>query len=171
MQEESPVRAFAAMKAGEALQPYRFAPGELTAAEIVITITHCGICHSDLHLIDNDWGVSAYPLVPGHEIIGIVSAVGADVTGLRIGQRVGVGWLAGSCMSCEQCLDGNENLCRQGQPTCIGRHGGYATSISVDARFAAPLLCAGTTVFAPLYRYHLRENSRVGVVGSADWVI
>ena len=171
------INGYAAMRAGGTLQPYQFAAATLGPSEIEIAISHCGICHSDLHLLDNDWGVSSYPLVPGHEIIGTVSRLGTEVAQLRQGQRVGVGWLAGSCMACEQCLSGNENLCRRSQPTCIGRPGGYASHVRVDARFAAavpdvlasesaaPLLCAGITVFAPLQRQKLKPASRVGVIG------
>ena len=171
------INVYAAMRAGAALEPFQYAPNELGSMSVEIEISHCGVCHSDLHLIDNDWGVSAYPLVPGHEIVGTITGIGNAVRHLRIGQRVGVGWLAGSCMACEQCLNGNENLCRQAQPTCIGRHGGYASSVIVDARFvlalpeelksehAAPLLCAGITVFAPLRRQRLNAKARVGIVG------
>ena len=177
MVERSSIDAYAAMGAGQALQPFRYSPKDLGPLEVEIAVTHCGICHSDLHLIDNDWGVSAYPLVPGHEIVGTVARVGDEVAGLRKGQRVGVGWLAGACTSCEQCRGGRENLCRQTKPTCVGRHGGYATRVIVDARFAAPipdslpseyaapLLCAGITVFASLSRHSLKPGSRVGVVG------
>lgn len=165
------------MRAGEALRPYRYAPGELEPSEVEIAITHCGICHSDLHLIENDWGVSSFPLVPGHEIVGRVTRAGSEAARVRVGQRVGVGWLAGSCMSCDACRGGNENLCAQALPTCVGRAGGYASHVRIDARFAAPipdslpsevaapLLCAGITVFAPLSRRGLNGNSRVGVVG------
>jgi alcohol/geraniol dehydrogenase (NADP+) len=171
------INAFAAMRAGAALRAYHYSPGDLGPPEIEIAITHCGVCHSDLHLIDNDWGVSSYPLVPGHEIVGVMTRAGSKVVGMRAGQRVGVGWLAGSCMSCDQCLGGKENLCAQARPTCVGRDGGYASHVRVDVRFAAPvpdslpsegaapLLCGGITVFAPLSRRGLGENSRVGVVG------
>jgi uncharacterized zinc-type alcohol dehydrogenase-like protein len=171
------IDAFAAMRAGEALRPYQFSPGALKSTEVEIAVTHCGMCHSDLHLIDNDWGVSSYPLVPGHEIIGTVTRAGGEATAMRSGERVGVGWLAGSCMRCDQCRGGNENLCFLTRPTCVGREGGYASHVRVDARFAAvipeslssesaaPLLCAGITVFAPLSRRGLTNNSRVGVVG------
>ena len=170
------IHAFAAMRSRETLRAFDYAPKELGPLEIEITITHCGICHSDLHLIDDDWGVSTYPLVPGHEIVGTITQAGSEVAGVRAGQRVGVGWLAGSCMSCESCRGGNENLCNQARPTCVGRKGGYASHVRVDARFAAPipdsltsesaapLLCAGITVFAPLRRRELTESSRVGVV-------
>ena len=171
------IDAFAALSAGEALQPYRFSLDALGPNEIEIAVTHCGVCHSDLHLIDNDWGVSTYPLVPGHEIIGTITRAGSAAAGMRPGQRVGVGWLAGSCLSCAQCRGGNENLCVHARPTCVGRAGGYASHVRVDARFAAvipdslpsqsaaPLLCAGITVFAPLNRRGLKSHSRVGVVG------
>ena len=111
------IDAFAAQRAGGALQPYQYARGALGPNEVDIAVTHCGICHSDLHLIDNDGGVSTYPLVPGHEIIGTVTQAGSEAAEMRAGQRVGVGWLAGSCMSCEQCRGGNENLCFQVRPT------------------------------------------------------
>ena len=175
--ESSSIDAYAAMGAGQAVQPIRSPSKDLGPLEVEIAVTHCGICHSDLHLIDNDWGVTVYPLVPGHEIVGIVARVGGEVADLRKGQRVGVGWLAGACMNCEQCRAGRENLCRQTQPTCVGRRGGYAERVIVDARFAAPiadslaseyaapLLCAGITVFAPLRRHGLKPGSRVGVVG------
>jgi uncharacterized zinc-type alcohol dehydrogenase-like protein len=171
------IHAYAAPRAGASLEPYQFAANPLGPLDVEIAVSHCGVCHSDLHLIDNDWGVSSYPLVPGHEIIGSVSRLGTEVAQLHEGQRVGVGWLAGSCMGCEQCLSGNENLCRRSQPTCIGRPGGYASHVRVDARFAAaipdslsselaaPLLCAGVTVFAPLRRQDLKPASRVGVIG------
>jgi alcohol/geraniol dehydrogenase (NADP+) len=171
------IDAFAAQRACGTLQPHRYSLGDLLPTEVDIAISHCGVCHSDLHLIDNDWGVSAYPLVPGHEIIGTIIRAGEEAAGLRLGQRVGVGWLAGSCMGCEECRAGNENLCAEPRPTCVGRQGGYASRVRVDARFAAPipgslpsesaapLLCAGITVFAPLSRRGLKKDSRIGVVG------
>lgn len=176
-QRRAAVCAYAAMRAGAALEPYAYASPELGAMDVDIEISHSGICHSDLHLIDNDWGVSSYPLVPGHEIVGTVSRVGTAVAELREGQRVGVGWLAGACLECAQCRRGEENLCRQAQPTCVGREGGYATRIRVDSRFAvvipdslsseaaAPLLCAGITVFAPLRRAALKTEAFLGVIG------
>ena len=103
------INAFAALAAREALSPFKYEPPDLQPHEVEIKITHCGICHSDIHLIDNDWGFSSYPLVPGHEIIGTISAAGAAVTGLLPGQRVGVGWQRSSCMACEWCLDGKQD--------------------------------------------------------------
>jgi len=172
-----PVEAWAAFAAKEPLASFRYDLPALGALEVDIDITHCGICHSDLHLIDNDWGISTYPFVPGHEIIGSVAAIGAGVTYLKVGQRVGVGWLSGACLQCEYCLRGEENLCAQTQPTCVGRHGGFASRVRVDSRFAfpipdqlessfaAPLLCAGVTVFTPLRAFEVTPPMRVGVIG------
>ena len=171
------VSAYAALEAGQPLMPYQYTPNPLSAMDVEIKITHCGMCHTDLHLVNNDFGISAYPLVPGHEIVGIVSQLGAAVTELRVGQRVGVGWLAGADFTCEQCQTGRDNLCVNGQPTCLGREGGYAQYIRVDSRlsfpipdalpseYAAPLLCAGSTVFAPLLRHHVSAGTRLGVIG------
>jgi uncharacterized zinc-type alcohol dehydrogenase-like protein len=173
----SEIDAYAAMSAGERLQPYRFTPPDLGPNDVEIAVTHCGICHSDLHLIEDEWGMSAYPLVPGHEVVGTVTQAGSGVSGLTPGQRVGVGWQAGADLTCETCASGYENLCASAQPTCVGREGGFADRIRVDSRFAfpildalssehaAPLLCAGITVFAPLARHGVGEGTRLGVIG------
>jgi len=135
------------------------------------------VCHSDVHLIDNDWGFTKYPFIPGHEIVGTVVGVGADVAGLKMGERVGVGWQADSCGICEMCRQGDEHLCAKAQPTCVGRNGGYADKVRVNARFAipipallesenvAPLMCAGITVYSPLRNHGVRPSSRVGIIG------
>ena len=145
--------------------------------DVDVKVSHCGICHSDVHLIDNDWGISHYPLVPGHEIVGTVAATGEAVEQLNIGERVGVGWQSGSCLRCEWCLNGYENLCRSKVLTCVRRHGGFADFVRTDSRFtfsipeslgsagAAPLLCAGVTVYAPMRRYGVRPHHHVGVIG------
>jgi uncharacterized zinc-type alcohol dehydrogenase-like protein len=171
------IHGLAAHAAGAQLVPYRYEPGELKAHEVEVKITHCGVCFSDVHLIDNDWGFSKYPFIPGHEIVGTVSAAGVEVRHLKIGQRVGIGWQADSCGICEWCRQGDEHLCAQSQPTCVGRNGGYADAIRVNSRFAipvpdalesenaAPLLCGGITVYAPLRNHGVRPSSRVGVVG------
>jgi len=159
------------------LLPFRYEPGELAPAEVEIAVTHCGICHSDIHLISNDWGISQYPFIPGHEVVGTVAAVGANVRSLKPGQRVGLGWEANSCGECEWCLQGLENLCAASEPTCVHRHGGYADRVRANARFvipipdalesenAAPLLCGGITVYTPLRSHGVNPSSRVGVVG------
>jgi len=172
-----PIQGLAAHAAGAELLPFRYDPGELGPTEVEIAITHCGICHSDIHLISNDWGISQYPFIPGHEVVGTVAAVGANVRSLKPGQRVGLGWQANSCGECEWCLQGLENLCAASEPTCVHRHGGYAERVRANARFvipipealesenAAPLLCAGITVYSPLRLHGINPSSRVGVVG------
>ncbi|HYA32381.1 MAG TPA: NAD(P)-dependent alcohol dehydrogenase [Candidatus Bathyarchaeia archaeon] len=171
------VHAFAADALGAALRPFDYELPELSPYEVDVTVSHCGICHSDVHLIDNDWGISRYPLVPGHEIVGTVAATGSAVEQLRVGERVGIGWQSGSCLRCEWCVNGYENLCRRKALTCVGRHGGFADVVRTDSRFAfpiperldsagaAPLMCAGVTVYAPMRRYGVRPHHHVGVVG------
>jgi uncharacterized zinc-type alcohol dehydrogenase-like protein len=168
--------AFAALAAKQALVSYDYEPAPLSSVEIEIAISHCGICHSDLHLIDNDWGISTYPLVPGHEVIGTVTAAGEDALHV-VGSRVGVGWQRSACLDCEACRAGDENLCARQQATCVGHMGGFAQRMRVDGRFAfaipagiesavaAPLLCGGATVFAPLRRWGVTRGKRVGVIG------
>jgi len=170
-------QGLAAHAAGAELLPFRYDPGELGIDEVEIGITHCGICHSDLHLISNDWGMSTYPFIPGHEIIGSVTAVGAQVRSLKTGQRVGLGWQSNSCGVCEWCTRGLENLCASSEGTCVHRHGGYASRVRANARFvvpipdalpsehAAPLLCGGITVYNPMRDNSINPTSRVGVVG------
>ncbi|HEU5340081.1 NAD(P)-dependent alcohol dehydrogenase [Edaphobacter sp.] len=173
----SEIHGLAAHAAGAQLLPFKYDPGELGRGEVEIKISHCGVCRSDVHLIDNDWGLTKYPFIPGHEIVGTVVAVGADVAGLKMGERVGVGWQADSCGICEWCRQGDEHLCAKAQPTCVGRNGGYADKIRVNARFAipvpavlesehvAPLMCAGITVYSPLRNHGVRPSSRVGIIG------
>lgn len=171
------ISAWAAPKAKSPLQAFSYEPASLGPQDVEIHITHCGICHSDLHLINDDWGSSRYPLVPGHEIIGTVARLGRDVKHLKAGQRVGVGWQRSSCGECEYCRRGDDNLCASSQATCLGHHGGFADAIVIDGRFAfpipdalasaeaAPLLCAGITVFSPLRRYAVIQGPRVAVLG------
>ena len=171
------IQGLAVHAAGAELLSFKYDPGKLGLKEVEIAITHCGICHSDLHLISNDWGISQYPFIPGHEIIGNVTAVGAEVRSLETGQRVGLGWQSNSCGICEWCTRGMENLCPASEGTCVHRHGGYADSVRANARFvfpipdaldsehAAPLLCGGITVYNPLRIHGVNPSSRVGIVG------
>ena len=173
----SEIQGLAAHAAGAELLPFRYDPGPLGQQEVEITISHCGICHSDVHLISNDWGISQYPFIPGHEVIGTVAVVGSGVRTLRPGQRVGLGWQANSCGQCEWCTKGMENLCAESEATCVRRHGGYADRVRANMRFvmpipdalpseqAAPLLCGGVTVYNPLRTHGVNPSSRVGVVG------
>ena len=173
----SEIHGLAVHAAGAHLLPYKYEPGELKANEVEVKISHCGVCHSDVHLIDNDWGLSRFPFIPGHEIVGSVVAVGSDVKDRTVGERVGIGWQADSCGICEWCRQGDEHLCAKSQPTCVGRNGGYADRIRVNSKFAipvpkvlesenvAPLLCGGITVYSPLRNHGVRPSSRVGVIG------
>jgi len=171
------IQGLAAHAAGAELVLFRYEPGELGPQEVEIEITHCGICHSDLHLITNDWGISHYPFIPGHEVIGTVAAIGDGVRSLTVGQRVGLGWQSNSCGQCEWCTRGMENLCPNSEATCVRRHGGYANRVRANVRFvfpipealesenAAPLLCGGITVYSPLRTHGMNPSSRVGVIG------
>jgi len=169
-------RAYAAHRAKGRLEPFVYTPERLGPNDVELRISHCGICHTDVHLVDGDWGIGSYPMVPGHEIVGTVVALGPQVRHLQAGDRVGVGWQRGACLECDACVRGEENLCANEVATCVDHHGGLAERIRVDSRFAfpipetiasepaAPLLCAGITVYAPLRR-HARPAARVGVVG------
>ncbi len=171
------VIGYATTSPGKRLEPFSYELGKLSSHEVRIQISHCGICHSDVHLIDNDWQISKYPLVPGHEVIGIVSEMGTEVSTLRIGDRVGVGWQCGSCLECEYCVKGDENLCQDSSSTCVGRYGGFSEMLQTDSRFAfkipdglesdsaAPLLCGGITVYSPLRHFGVLPGMHVGVVG------
>jgi len=171
------IQGLAAHAAGAQLLPFKYKIGDIAPNEVEVKISHCGVCHSDVHLIDNDWGLSKYPFIPGHEIVGTITAVGSAVTDRKPGERVGIGWQADSCGVCEWCRQGDEHLCAKAQPTCIGRNGGYADAIRVNSRFAipvpevltsenvAPLLCGGITVYSPLRNHLARPSSRVGVIG------
>jgi uncharacterized zinc-type alcohol dehydrogenase-like protein len=150
--------------------------GPLGAEDVEVAVEHCGLCHSDLSVFNNDWGISQYPAILGHEVVGRVTAVGPNAKGLQVGQCVGVGWFSASCMHCRQCLSGNHHLCPQGQATIIGHRGGFASHIRVHWAWAiplpeklnfaeaGPLLCGGVTVFAPLTRY-AKPTDRVGIIG------
>ncbi|MFA5059739.1 MAG: NAD(P)-dependent alcohol dehydrogenase [Candidatus Omnitrophota bacterium] len=170
------ILAYAASGPKETLKVFRFDAPQLGPWDVEVKVTHCGICHSDVHLIDNDWNMNSYPLVPGHEVVGIVKAAGKNVQKLKAGDRVGIGWQSGSCQTCEWCIKGEENLCADNKATCVGHYGGFAETLYTDSRFAflipeklksenaAPLLCGGATVYSPLAR-HVRSSMKVGVIG------
>lgn len=172
-----PISSYAVFGQGEKLVPFSYENKEILPHEVSVKISHCGICHSDIHLIDNDWGVSNFPLVPGHEIIGTITDKGSQVSHLDVGQRVGIGWQCGSCLECHYCTTGQENLCVSNQATAVNHYGGFANYVRADARFAipipdslpsettAPLLCGGITVYNPLRNYDIRPDMRVAVVG------
>lgn len=170
-------KGYAAASPGGKLELIEYDPGPLGDHQVDIKVEYCGMCHSDLHMIDNAWGMSMYPLVAGHEIIGKIEAVGNHVKGLVAGQRVGVGWNNGSCNSCEWCLTGNHNLCPSAIPTVLGRYGGFSERVRANAEWAipipdnlnpeaaGPLLCGGITVFNPLIQFNVKPTDKVGVIG------
>jgi uncharacterized zinc-type alcohol dehydrogenase-like protein len=169
--------AFAATTAHGSLQPFSFDPGDIGPEEVEIKVWHCGLCHSDLSMLDNEWGMSQYPFVPGHEVTGTVVALGEGAKGLKIGQRVGLGWFSQSCLACHECLSGQHNLCATAQGTIVGRHGGFADRVraqwtwvrplpeGLDLAKVGPLLCGGVTVFAPFLIHDLPSTARVGIIG------
>ena len=170
-------RAWAARTAGGPLERFDYDPGPMADDEVEIQVEHCGICHSDLAMIDSEWGPSTYPLVPGHEAVGRIVALGPRALGLTLGQRVGVGWHTRSCMHCRPCIGGEQHLCATRQPTIVGRHGGFADRLrshwawavpipdALDPAAVGPLMCGGITVFSPLVIHRVPPLARVGVVG------
>lgn len=171
------INAYAALEAGGELQPLEYDPGTLGELDVEIDVAYCGICHSDLSMLNNEWGMTSYPFVPGHEIIGSVAAKGEKVTNLRLGQQVGLGWHAGYCMNCRSCMSGDHNLCPQAVQTIVGRHGGFADKVranaasviplpeNIDASSAGPLFCGGITVFNPLLQFSIKPTDKVAVIG------
>ena len=169
--------AWAAHGAKQALKPYEFDAGPIGPEDVEVVVEHCGVCHSDLSVLNNEWGLSQFPVVPGHEAVGRVVALGEHAKGLNIGQRVGVGWTAGSCMHCHVCLSGDQHLCVKAVPTIIGHHGAFANRVrahstwtiplpdGLDIASAGPLLCGCITVFSPLVTFGVKPTDRVGVVG------
>lgn len=153
------IRAYAAFQRGEELKPFEYEPGPLGSEDVEIDVEYCGICHSDLSMLNNDWGTSQYPLVPGHEVVGTIASIGDAVKKLQVGQRVGLGWNSRSCMTCEWCMSGSHNLCLTVEGTIVGRHGGFANKVrahhawavllpeAIDPVTAGPLFCGGITVF------------------------
>lgn len=171
------IHGWAAHSAKSPLQLFSYNPGALEPEQVEIAVEHCGICHSDLSILNNDWGISQYPAILGHEAVGRVVAIGEQVKNLRVGQRVGVGWNSGSCMHCHECMTGQHNLCLTALPTIVGHYGGFANKLrahwawtialpdALDISSAGPLLCGGITVFAPFLNYDIKPTQRVGVVG------
>lgn len=178
--------AYAAASSTAPLAPFSIERREPGPHDVLIEILYCGICHSDLHQVRDEWGRSRFPMVPGHEIIGKVSKTGSAVTGWKVGDTVGVGCFVDSCRACDACRDGEEQYCREGMVATYnsverdGRtptYGGYSTRITVDEKYvlripagiplerAAPLLCAGITTYSPLRRFDVRAGQQIAVVG------
>ena len=171
------IHAYAALEAGDTLQPFEYDPGTLDTSEVEIDVKFCGICHSDLSMVENEWGISQFPLVPGHEVVGTIAASGENVTHLEVGDQVGLGWHAGYCMTCSDCLRGDHNMCADAAGTIVSHHGGFADKVraqatsviklpdKLDLESAGPLFCGGITVFNPLIQFDVKPTDSVAVIG------
>ncbi len=171
------VNALAVNQPNEKLKPFTYELGELGSEDIDVKVLYCGICHSDMSMMNNEWGLTQYPIVPGHEIVGEVLGVGSSVKNIKVGDNVGIGWLSSSCMSCSECMSGDHNLCANGEGTIIGRHGGFSEYVrshwswaipipdGMDLSKTGPLLCGGITVFSPMYLSNIKPTDSVGVIG------
>lgn len=170
-------KAYAASSAGAKLELVDIELPQLGPNDVKIKVAFCGICHSDLSMINNEWGMSQYPLVAGHEVVGEIVAVGTAVSADKIGEIVGLGWHSNYCQQCSTCDAGDHNLCAQAQPTIAGRHGGFAEFVQadvksvvalpngIDMKSAGPMFCGGITVFNPLVQYNIKPTDKVAVIG------
>jgi uncharacterized zinc-type alcohol dehydrogenase-like protein len=180
------VLGYAASQAKKPLAPFAFQRRDPREHDVVVDIQYCGICHSDIHQARDEWGGSKFPMVPGHEIAGVVSRVGPKVTRYRVGDKVGVGCFVDSCRKCASCREGLEQYCEEGMTGTYNSterdgktptQGGYSTQIVVDEQYvlrmpdgipldrAAPLLCAGITLYSPLKHWKAGPGKKVGIVG------
>ena len=171
------VNAYAVNEPKGKLEPFSYELGKLSPENIDIKVSYCGVCHSDINMMNNEWGMTQYPIVPGHEIIGEIVAAGNAVKNLKVGDIVGLGWMSSSCMSCSECMSGDNNLCSNSEGTIIGRHGGFAEYVrshwswaipipkGMDLSKTGPLLCGGITVFSPLFSSNIKPTDSVGVIG------
>jgi len=179
-------RGYVAQRASARLVPFEFERRELRSRDVALDVLFAGICHSDIHQVREEWGPSLFPMVPGHEIIGVVSAVGPDVTKFEVGDRIGVGVFVDSCRTCEHCRAGLQQYCAEGMtPTYNGYErdgttlamGGYSTRMVIDEDYAvhvapsldpagaAPLLCAGITLYSPLRHWGAGPGKKVAIIG------
>lgn len=170
------ITAYAAKEPGGTLEKHTIEVGELGAHEVEIDVEYCGICHSDISMIDNEWGFSQYPLVAGHEVVGRIVKTGSHVNSLQQGQLIGLGWHSDYCQTCYSCNTGDENLCAAATPTIMS-HGGFANKVranekavvalpdGMDAQSAGPLFCGGITVFNPLVQFDVKPTDKVAVIG------
>ena len=171
------VQAYAAKAIKGRLESFNYELGELGPEDVDIKVDYCGVCHSDLSMINNEWGLTEYPLVPGHEIAGEVVRIGSSVKNLKVGDKVGMGWVSESCMTCSECMGGDHNLCSSNEATIVGRHGGFADYVrghwswaipipeGMDMSKVGPLFCGGITVFNPIVIAGVQPTDSVGVIG------
>ena len=171
------IKAYAAIKEGGKLEEFEYDPGELSSHEVEIDVKYCGICHSDISMIDNSWAMSEYPIVPGHEVVGTISKVGSAVKNFKKGDLVGLGWHSAYCNNCSCCRSGDHNLCAGATGTIVSHHGGFAEKVraesnsvislpkGLDPKTAGPLFCGGITVFNPLVQFDIKPTDKVAVIG------
>ena len=171
------IEAYAVHTPEKNIEPFEYTVGSIDADAVEIDIQYCGVCHSDLSMMQNNWMLTTYPFVGGHEVVGKIGKVGDNVSSLSIGDTVGLGWQSGYCMDCACCQQGNNHLCADTEGTIIGRHGGFAKKVRAKARSvfklpenmnietAGPLFCGGVTVFSPLIQCNVKPTDTVGVIG------
>ncbi len=171
------IKALAAPSKGAPLEPFEFELPPIGAEEVEIAVEYCGICHSDLSMWHDDWGMSEFPFVPGHEVIGRIVEIGSAAKNLKVGDRVGLGWISGSCMACKECLSGHQNICTESEGTIVKRFGGFAERVrahwawaislpeSLDAAKFGPMFCGGITVFQPIVMGQVKPTDKVAVIG------
>lgn len=171
------IKAWRAPNAGASFERYEFDPGPIAGDDVEIQVESCGLCHSDLSLHEDEWGITKFPLTPGHEVVGTVTETGPNVTHIKPGDKVGVGWFSRSCLTCDPCMHGDHNMCEAVEMIAVGRPGGFADRVRVQASWAnrlpddlkaedaGPLFCGGITVFNPIVQFDVRPTDRVGVIG------
>lgn len=171
------IKAYAAMETAGKFEPFEFDAGELGSEQVEIKVSHCGICHSDLSMLNNDWMMTKYPFVGGHEVVGEIAALGDTTKGLKVGDKVGLGWNSETCMQCDQCISGYQINCPNLEATIVERHGGFADKVrchwawaeklpeGLDPSKAGPLFCGGITVFNPFVQNDIKPTDKVGIVG------
>lgn len=171
------IKAFATAGAGQKFEKFEYEAGPLGSEEVDIKVEYCGICHSDLSMANNDWGMTKYPFVGGHEAVGKIVAIGDSVKGLKVGDTVGLGWNAKTCGHCQHCISGYQINCSTLEGTIVARHGGFADRVrcnwdwaiklpdGLDASKAGPLFCGGITVFNPFVQLDIKPTDKVGVIG------
>ncbi len=171
------IKAYAAAEAGAKFESFEYDPGDLGPEEVEIKVSHCGICHSDLSMVENEWKMTSFPFVGGHEAVGKIVAIGSGAKGLEIGDTVGLGWNAKTCGHCDKCIGGYQINCSELVGTIVERHGGFADRVrcnwdwaikipeGLDPAKAGPLFCGGITVFNPFIQMDIKPTDKVGVIG------
>ncbi|RPE12182.1 NAD(P)-dependent alcohol dehydrogenase [Chitinophaga lutea] len=177
MDSKTTVTGYAVKAPKGQLEPFTYELPEIGKEQVDIRVAYCGLCYSDVNMINNDWGTTHYPLVPGHEMVGEVIRTGSEAKGVKVGDKVGMGWFSASCMHCPQCMSGQHHFCADAEQTIVGRHGGFADIVrghwswaiplpaGIDLAKAGPLLCGGITVFNPIIAAGVKPTDKVGVIG------